>query len=74
MFFDLESLGINENEYNEIIKKYPIIKELDKVLERYDEEFYGEWGSGISAEENEIFEGIFNLIIKLIKEVNSNES
>jgi hypothetical protein len=66
MFFNLESLRISESEYNEIVKKCPIIKKLDKVLKRYDEEFYGEWGSGISAEENEIFEGIFNLIRRLI--------
>lgn len=62
--YEFENLGINKEEYKEVIKKFPILKDLKKKLDEYNDFLDAEYNS-YDYESEEIFKKIFDLIKKI---------
>ncbi len=59
-----EELGIDKKEYEKVIKKFPVIKDLRKKLNEYNGFLDAEFNSD-DYELGEIFKKIFDLIKNL---------
>ena len=64
---NLEKLKINEKEYNKVIKKYPIVKDLYNLIDDYTGILESEYSSYDESETAErLFKQIFDLISRFV--------
>ena len=63
-WLNLEDLGIDRNEYKSVIEKFPVVKDLKEMINRYNNILDGEFNSN-DNESLEIFKKIFDLVKKI---------
>jgi len=63
-WLNLEDLGIDRNEYKSVIEKFPVVKDLKEMINRYNNILDGEFNSN-DNESLEIFNKIFDLVKKI---------
>lgn len=64
---NLEDLNIDKAKYNKIIKEFPIIKNLEDFMNRYNQYLYDEYNEYTDEGEN-IFKGIYELFKEVVWE------
>jgi len=56
-----EELGIKEKEYKQIIKKYPVIKQLEDFIEEYNDFMESEYNN-CECMGGDMFKKIYNIL------------
>lgn len=59
----IEDIGISKKKYEQVIKKYPVVKELEDFINKYNDFMADEYNS-VECEGGEIFKKILNLLSK----------